>query len=210
MTTTTAVLGNLFVKLSQDTTWLRKFCDTLNGKDARDMIRLVRRIELGDENGVNDLSQEQVEALQYKLLKATGADHRAIDLLANSNYANKARTVIYDLDQLLTSNLYSPQTGAWVTDSDPIPGMFGAMSNASNVLPTPKEINMITITNPTLVNGTDAANMTDDQIFGIIKQAEADIKTMSEIQNKPKKLQARIDALTDSIAHLVTIVDARP
>lgn len=61
----------------------------------------------------------------------------------------------------------------------------------------------------TFIFGDNAANMTDEQIFAGIAKIEAEIKKLDGVENKPKKLQAKIDAMKADIAKLVEYVDAR-
>lgn len=60
-----------------------------------------------------------------------------------------------------------------------------------------------------LIAGRDSANVSDDQIFGMIADLEAQIKALNAIEHKPKKLSAKIEALKADIASLVDIVDNR-
>ncbi len=61
----------------------------------------------------------------------------------------------------------------------------------------------------TYVNGADAANMTDEQIFSAIANVEAEINHLNGVQNKPQKLEAKIAAMQEDIKALVAFVDGR-
>lgn len=59
------------------------------------------------------------------------------------------------------------------------------------------------------IQGKDASEMTDAQIFSLIAKLESEQDKLSQIKNKPKKLVAAIEALTADIQKLVDYVDAR-
>lgn len=74
----------------------------------------------------------------------------------------------------------------------------------------PKEDStMLNIKNVTLINGQDASELDNDQIFAMIANTEKQIKKLQEIEAKPKALEAKIKALKESIENLVKIVDSR-
>ena len=60
----------------------------------------------------------------------------------------------------------------------------------------------------TFIFGRDVKLMKDEEIFGTIQRLENEITGLETIQNKPKKLTARIDELKANIAAIVAIVDA--
>lgn len=74
---------------------------------------------------------------------------------------------------------------------------------------TVSNLNPITVETRTFVNGVDAKQLSDDNIFAKIAEAEAEIERLNKIKRKPKALQARIDALTAGIDALVALSDAR-
>ncbi len=87
--------------------------------------------------------------------------------------------------------------------ADPQPATKEAtMSNDTN-------ITIVTIETKTLINGVDGATLSDEQIFNRIAKIEAQIKAWAGIENKPKKLLAKIDEAKASIAALVSYVDGR-
>lgn len=82
--------------------------------------------------------------------------------------------------------------------------------------PTPaptltKETTMyiITITNQTLVNGTEIGTMSDSQLFSLIAKQEQEIEAMRKIQAKPKRLVVAIEARQKAIDDLVKLIDER-
>jgi hypothetical protein len=66
-----------------------------------------------------------------------------------------------------------------------------------------------TIETRVLIQGQNAAEMSDKQIFSLIAKLEKEIKAMSEIERKPKKLVAAIDQIKADIDKLVEYVDSR-
>jgi len=86
---------------------------------------------------------------------------------------------------------------------------------ADNVLSTQKTKEKQPMKTPakveekTFVNGTDAATMSDDDLFGLIADHEKEIAKLEAIKNQPKKLKERIAKINESIATLVKVVDER-
>lgn len=87
---------------------------------------------------------------------------------------------------------------------------------AATPTPTPtttpnEDSTMLTITTDTktLINGQDAAGMTDDQLFSVIAKAEAEIDQLMAIRNKPEKLKQRVVTLTEAVETLVKYIDQR-
>lgn len=80
-----------------------------------------------------------------------------------------------------------------------------------NETKTEKEIIMsnANIETKVFIQGKDATEMTDAQIFTLIAKLEGEQDKLSQIKNKPKKLVAAIEALTTDIQKLVDYVDAR-
>lgn len=81
--------------------------------------------------------------------------------------------------------------------------------------PTTKDHTMTTnasitkVEQKTFINGVDAATLSDDHIFGLIAKAEQQIESLNKINNKPKKLQARIKDISAYVKDLVAYVDNR-
>lgn len=61
----------------------------------------------------------------------------------------------------------------------------------------------------TLIAGKDASLLRDDDIYELIRKAEAKIEGYNKIENKPKKLEAKIAGIKADIAELVKFVDER-
>lgn len=61
----------------------------------------------------------------------------------------------------------------------------------------------------TFINGIDAAQLTDDQIFQRIANIEKKIDALTAIRAKSTKIQAAIASLEADVQSLVAFVDAR-
>lgn len=66
-----------------------------------------------------------------------------------------------------------------------------------------------TIETKTFIEGIDAANLSDEQVFKKIASLENSIKTWGAIENKPQKLNALIEQTKADINALVSYVDGR-
>ena len=62
----------------------------------------------------------------------------------------------------------------------------------------------------TFINDQDAANWTDEQIFGEIQRAEKRIEELKAIKVQSGKLAKAIDDLQDYVNKLAAYVDERP
>ena len=69
--------------------------------------------------------------------------------------------------------------------------------------------NKVAVQQVTFIYGNDAAIVTDDNIFEMIRTLEAKIENSSKIKNKPKKLETQIESYKAEIDELVKFVDAR-
>jgi hypothetical protein len=74
-----------------------------------------------------------------------------------------------------------------------------------------KEIQMKekAVANITLVYGKDSRFVTDEEIYAHIKRLETDIRGLNSIENKPKKLEAKVESIKGDIKDLVAVVDGR-
>jgi len=68
---------------------------------------------------------------------------------------------------------------------------------------------MMKITTKTLLNGKDIAELTNEQLFESIAQAEAEIAKLEAIKTKPNALLAKIGELHEGINALVAHMDAK-
>ena len=81
--------------------------------------------------------------------------------------------------------------------------------NTKNTMnPTPV-VPTITTQTKTLINGTDAATLTDSFIFDLISQKEQQMAKLSSINNKPEKLNKLLNDIQAEINDLVKYVDNR-
>lgn len=67
-----------------------------------------------------------------------------------------------------------------------------------------------TIEIKTFIQGVDATQMTDAQIFSLIAEKEQEIEKLRSIKVASSKLAAAISALQDDVQHLAEFVDSRP
>ena len=65
------------------------------------------------------------------------------------------------------------------------------------------------IENKVYINGTDATDLSDKEIFVLIAKTEAEIDKMKAIKTPSKKLAAAIDKLQEDVVKLATYVDER-
>lgn len=96
-------------------------------------------------------------------------------------------------------------------DPEENPMAYGPVS-AEPVQPAQPEntmSNTITVEQRTFVNNVDVSKMTDREIYSLISQAEAEIKSLELIENKPKRLQKDIEDRKAGIKALVEHLDAR-
>ena len=78
--------------------------------------------------------------------------------------------------------------------------------------PTPATNTMskaITVTTQVNVNGVNADNYTDAQLFDMIRQQETEIKNLQALTNKPKSLLREIDTRQAGIDALVSFMNER-
>lgn len=58
------------------------------------------------------------------------------------------------------------------------------------------------------LNGRDIATLSDDELFQAIAAVEKNIKTLEEIENKPKRLVAKIEELRSGLKTLIEYLDS--
>lgn len=81
----------------------------------------------------------------------------------------------------------------------------------SEVQSQPKEQSEMSLklTQQTLLNGEDAARLSDENLFARIKQAEDELERLGQIKNKPKSLTAKMEKMQGDIDALVQYIDSR-
>ena len=105
----------------------------------------------------------------------------------------------YNLDQML---------GAYHTT--PVPTAATTTTPSHN--PTPATNTMskaITVTTQVNINGVNADNYTDAQLFDMIRQQETEIKNLQALTNKPQSLLREIDTRQAGIDALVSFMNER-
>ena len=109
----------------------------------------------------------------------------------------------YNLDQMLE---------AYHTTPTPAPATTTTPSHNPTPTPTPATNTMskaITITTQVNVNGVNADNYTDAQLFDMIRQQETEIKNLQALTNKPQSLLREIDTRQAGIDALVSFMNER-
>lgn len=89
---------------------------------------------------------------------------------------------------------------------------LGELTKPSPPTPTPTPNTMtkaITVTTQVNVNGVNADNYTDAQLFDMIRQQEAEIKHLQALTNKPQSLLREIDTRQAGIDALVNFMNER-
>lgn len=87
---------------------------------------------------------------------------------------------------------------------------FIKSSTEQNYISQPKETTMTTIIETrTFIQGTDAANLSDDAIFNLIHKLEGEVAGLRVIKTQPKKLAAKIAKMEEDIKALSDYVDGR-
>ena len=111
----------------------------------------------------------------------------------------------YNLDQMLEAYHTTPATPTTTTPShNPTPTTI-TMSKAITITMS----KAITITTQVNVNGVNADNYTDAQLFDMIRQQETEIKNLQALTNKPQSLLREIDTRQAGIDALVSFMNER-
>jgi hypothetical protein len=131
--------------------------------------------------------------------------------------AKLERTVLGVLMKLKERGLVTQDSsGDWRYITEP--HFTGKIANVvvvgDNVAPTSQKENQMSISNAnienvTMIQGQNAAQMTDDDIFQLIAKLEKEVETLSLIIHRPIKLSAKINKLNEDIKDLVMYVDSR-
>ncbi len=104
---------------------------------------------------------------------------------------------------------YEEETGVSVLDVFPVDTGITASCNLCKEINQPKKVNNMTklIESKTFVNGTNIAGMDTSEMYDAIVEAEAQVKHLESIENKPKKLVKEIVQRKKDIASLVVAID---
>ena len=89
---------------------------------------------------------------------------------------------------------------------------YNTATTTTTTTPTPTTITMskaITVTTQVNINGVNADNYTDAQLFDMIRQQETEIKHLQALTNKPQSLLREIDTRQAGIDALVSFMNER-
>ena len=132
-----------------------------------------------------------------KLAATTPAEREEMRLYLEERYSLKPTSV---------ANARSP-TNLLDETAKPLPPIPTPSHN-----PTTTPITMskaITVTTQVNVNGVNADNYTDAQLFDMIRQQETEIKNLQALTNKPQSLLREIDTRQAGIDALVSFMNER-
>ncbi len=121
------------------------------------------------------------------------------------------RTVGAKPEMATLHDVFNPpgQWGASVTDALAWPFTSGPTAIQPLSPLEQSTMNIIEVTTKTLINGQDAANLTDTAIYNLIADQEKAITDLEAIKNKPKKLVAEIAKRKAGIQALVDFLDSK-
>ena len=140
-------------------------------------------------------------SLRLNLFAAVPSEREEMRLYFEERYSLKptsvanARSATNLLDRL-TEPTTPATTPATTPSHNPIPTTI-TMSKA------------ITVTTQVNVNGVNADNYTDAQLFDMIRQQETEIKNLQALTNKPQSLLREIDTRQAGIDALVSFMNER-
>ena len=83
------------------------------------------------------------------------------------------------------------------------------MSDCTNAYKTDKPTNIPAVEVRTLIFGRNIKDMSDTDVFEAIAELEKQINKFNGLQNKPKRIEAKIAELTAQIAAIVIAADAQ-
>ena len=135
----------------------------------------------------------RLASLRLKLAASTPAEREEMRLYFEKHYGLKPTSVV---DARRSTNL------------------LGELTEPPTPTPTPttKENTMskaITVTTQVNVNGVNADNYTDAQLFEMIRYQEAEIKNLMSITNKPQSLLREMETRQAGIVALVNFMNER-
>ena len=86
---------------------------------------------------------------------------------------------------------------------------FNVEGSSTISAPKKETIMSIKVTNPTLINGRGASDFSTDELLGLIRSAEANVKSLEEISTESKTVKALIAREHAGVKAIVAILDAR-
>lgn len=137
---------------------------------------------------------------RLKLARATPAEREEMRLYFEERYSLKPTSV---------TNTRSPTN---LLDESAKPSTPTPKTAKTSPTPATKENTMskaITVTTQVNVNGVNADNYTDAQLFDMIRQQENEVKNLQSISNKPKSLLREMETRQAGIVALVNFMDER-
>jgi len=133
----------------------------------------------------------------YELLKRLWFDEEPIDSICQR--LGRSRLSVVSKLQMLHLVTYNQQARQY----DPLYLTDANHTTQENIM------SAANIETKTFINGIDAAQLTDDQIFQRIANIEKKIDALTAIRAKSTKIQAAIASLEADVQSLVAFVDAR-
>ena len=150
---------------------------------------------------VRDVICTAIERL--RLVAATPAEREEMRLYFEERYSLKPTSVANARSATnLLDKLAEPTTPVTPTTTTP--------SHNPTTTTTPITMSKaITVTTQVNVNGVNADNYTDAQLFDMIRQQETEIKNLQALINKPQSLLREITTRQEGIDALVSFMDER-
>ena len=133
----------------------------------------------------------RLASLRLKLTGATPAEREEMRFYFEERYSLKPTSVI---------------------NARSATNLLDKLAEPPATIPTPTTNTMskaITITTQVNVNGVNADNYTDAQLFDMIRQQETEIKNLQALTNKPQSLLREIDTRQTGIDALVSFMNER-
>lgn len=155
--------------------------------------------------------QEEVEDLCYKFRRMVGQFFLSGAPVCLIKLANEMQRPIAGIMPKLVSHglVHESANGNFQFSLREVLSGFNPPEHQPKETTMTKAVTTPTIATRTFIQGVDAANMTDDDIFKKIREIEQQIADLDAINAKPKKLVARIEALQEDVKKLVEYVDSR-
>lgn len=139
---------------------------------------------------------------RLKLTPTTPAEREEMRLYLEERYSLKP------------SNVFSERSSTSMLDESAKPAPPAPKTAKTPPAPAPatKENTMskaITVTTQVNVNGVNADNYTDAQLFDMIRQQETEIKNLMSITNKPQSLLREMETRQAGVVALVSFMNER-
>ena len=142
----------------------------------------------------------RLASLRLKLAKATPAEREEMRLYLEGHYALKPSN---GFSERSSTNLPNRQNLCH-QPQPPTPAPATTTNTKENTMSK-----AITVTTQINVNGVNADNYTDAQLFDMIRQQENEIKNLQALDNKPQALLREIKTRQEGIDALVSFMNER-